>query len=66
MYNLGAQCVGRFVVHIDIVCIVDPSKLFVKTYYVGNSQHRASGVGAAGPCSVLYLRLAGMSRAHSG
>ena len=28
VYNFGAQCVDRFVVHIDVVRLVDLSKLF--------------------------------------
>ena len=58
VYNLGAQCVGRFVVHVDVMRLVDSPELFGETCYVGYSQHRASGVGAAGSCSVLCLGLA--------
>ena len=59
VYNFGAQCVGRFVVHVDVFRLVDSSKLFGETCYVGYSQHRASGVGAAGSRSVLCSGLAG-------
>ena len=59
VYNLGAQCVGRFAVHVDVMRLVDSSKLFGETCYVGYSQHRAPGVGAAGSCSVLTSGLAG-------
>ena len=61
VYNFGAQCVGRFVVlvHVDVFRLVDSSKLFGETCYIGYTQHRASGVGAAGSRSVLCLELAG-------
>ena len=39
--------------------LVDLSKLFGETCYVGNIQHSASGVGAAGSRSVLCSGLAG-------
>ena len=58
VYNLGAQCVGWFVIHMDVVCFVDTSQLFGETCYVWDSQHGASGVGAAGSRSVLSSRLA--------
>ena len=58
VYNLGAQCVGWFVVHVDVLRLVDTSQLFGETCYVWDSQHGASGVGAAGSRSVLSSRLA--------
>ena len=33
VYNLEAQCAGRFVVHVDVMRLVDSSKLFGKTCY---------------------------------
>ena len=57
VYNFGAQCVGRFV---DVFRLVDSSKLFGETCYVGYSQHRVSGVGDAGSRSVLCSGLAGL------
>ena len=59
VYNLGAQCVGRPMLHMDVMRLVDQSKLSGETCYVGNFQHCASGVGAAGSCSVLCSGLAG-------
>ena len=60
-HNLGAQCVGTCqLCGTDVMRLVDLSKLFGETCYVGISQHRAPGVGAIGPgCDVVCSVLAG-------
>ncbi len=60
-YGIRVQCIGRFVVHLYAMRLIDTSKLFGETYYVWDSQHLA----LEPPGALAFVACGYLSQSHS-